>query len=90
MLFDDAARDVQPEPHAHELAVVDVAGAVKALADERLVLKRCGRPEEVVGLVAFPVFERTSFITGGAYDAGGGFTKNRPLGEVLTFRVERR
>ena len=47
---------------------------LQKLADEWLLLKRCGKPEEVGALVAFLASERASFITGSAYDIDGGFT----------------
>jgi NAD(P)-dependent dehydrogenase (short-subunit alcohol dehydrogenase family) len=46
------------------------------LADQWLVIKRCGKPEEVGALVAFLASDRASFITGSAYDIDGGFTKS--------------
>jgi NAD(P)-dependent dehydrogenase (short-subunit alcohol dehydrogenase family) len=49
---------------------------LQKLADEWLLLKRCGRLEEVGALVAFLVSERASFITGSAYDIDGGFTRS--------------
>jgi len=49
---------------------------LQSLADEWLLVGRVGTPEEVGAFVAFLASERASFITGGAYDIDGGFTKS--------------
>ena len=48
---------------------------LQSLASEWLLIKRCGRPEEVGALVALLASERASFIKVSVYDIDGGFTK---------------
>lgn len=45
-------------------------------AAANIPLGRFGRPEEIASLVAFLASERSSFITGAAYDIDGGTVKN--------------
>lgn len=46
------------------------------LANQLLMLGRYGKADEVAALVVFLASERATFITGGAYDVDGGFTKS--------------
>lgn len=69
-LWEKAADSMVPEMGQSREEVL------QRLADEWLLLGRCGKSEEVGALVAFLASERASFITGSAYDVDGGFTKS--------------
>ncbi|MGR8950545.1 MAG: SDR family NAD(P)-dependent oxidoreductase [Gammaproteobacteria bacterium] len=45
------------------------------LANQFSTLNRCGREDEVSGLIAFLASERATYITGSVYDVDGGFNK---------------
>lgn len=54
----------------------DPDGMIKDFAAANIPLGRFGRPEEIANLVTFLASERSSFITGAAYDIDGGTVKN--------------
>ena len=49
---------------------------INDFAAANIPLGRFGRPEEIASLVTFLASERSSFITGAAYDIDGGTVKN--------------
>jgi 3-oxoacyl-[acyl-carrier protein] reductase len=54
----------------------DPDGMINDFAAANIPLGRFGRPEEIANLVTFLASERSSFITGAAYDIDGGTVKN--------------
>ena len=54
----------------------DPDGMINDFAQANIPLGRFGRPEEIASLVTFLASEKSSFITGAAYDIDGGMVKN--------------
>ena len=54
----------------------DPDAMINDFAAANIPLGRFGRPEEIASLVTFLASERSSFITGAAYDIDGGTVKN--------------
>ncbi|MEM7542692.1 MAG: SDR family oxidoreductase [Pseudomonadota bacterium] len=66
-LWDNAAAVINP---------ADPQGMMDAFAEANIPVGRFGRVEEVASLVTFLASERSSFITGAAYDVDGGMVKS--------------
>ncbi|MGR8948948.1 MAG: SDR family NAD(P)-dependent oxidoreductase [Gammaproteobacteria bacterium] len=65
-LWDNAAQMIDPN---------DPQGMMDSFAAANIPIGRFGRAEEIASLVAFLASERSSFITGAAYDIDGGMVK---------------
>ena len=66
-LWDNAAAVVNPD---------DPQGMMNDFAAANIPVGRFGRVDEIASLVAFLASERSSFITGAAYDIDGGMVKS--------------
>ncbi len=65
-LWQEAAKIINPQ---------DPEGMIAGFAAANIPMGRFGRPEEIASLVTFLASERSSFITGAAYDIDGGMVK---------------
>lgn len=65
-LWDNAAKMIDPN---------DPQGMIDSFAAANIPIGRFGRADEIASLVTFLASERSSFITGAAYDIEGGMAK---------------